>query len=255
MIRRPRTSVSVIVGICAAFILEPLPLLAQVNDRNPQIQPYGLSATARPSPSETSSDSALEITPRTATSQPPTTSSPNEQESNSGELGNSIEPELPPLPTSGPPASMLSAARVSSRPLPYLGLTVQRILSHSKPGRSIEGLEIVSVDHNSPAEKAGLKGRVPMTSIGASAATAGALMAPLDIALMPLLKKTGQLGGSGDLIVAVDDRRVTSETDLQTALANAQPGDTIYLTLVRMDAAGSRKILKVPVKLGKSVAN
>jgi len=89
-----------------------------------------------------------------------------------------------------------------------------------------------------------------MTKLGASGATAGALMAPLDIALMPLLKKTGQLGQTGDLIVAIDDRRVAGEADLQTALGDSKPGDTIYLTVVRLASNGAHKTIKIPVKLG-----
>jgi S1-C subfamily serine protease len=165
---------------------------------------------------------------------------------------NSPEQELPPLPTSGPPISMLANDAQQLQPaLPYLGISVQRIDSHSTPGRAIEGLEIVSIDPNSPAERAGLKGRDGMTRLGASGATAGALMAPLDIALMPLLKKTGQLGQPGDLIVAIDDRRVVGEADLETALGDSKPGDTIYLTVVRLGSNGTRRTMKLPVKLGE----
>ena len=73
-------------------------------------------------------------------------------------------------------------------------------------------------------------------------------MAPLDIALMPLLKKTGQLGETGDLIVAIDDRRVTGEEDLETALSDCKPGDTIYLTVRRLANDRSHKTIKLPVK-------
>jgi S1-C subfamily serine protease len=145
---------------------------------------------------------------------------------------------------------MLSAPAVPHQPLPYLGLSVQHIESHSTPGRDIEGLEIINVDPDSPAARAGLKGRGGMTKLGASGATAGALMAPLDIALMPLLKKTGQLGRTGDLIVAIDDRRVIGDADLETALGESKPGDTIYLTVVRLATDGARQTLKIPVKLG-----
>jgi S1-C subfamily serine protease len=138
--------------------------------------------------------------------------------------------------------------------LPYLGLSVQRIESRSKRGGKVVGLEIVSVDPNGPAERAGLKGRGGMTRLGASGATAGALMAPLDVALLPLLKKTGQLGQTGDLIVAIDDRRVTDEVDLETALDDSKPGDTIYLTVLRLGTDGTHQTLKIPVKLGNPVS-
>jgi len=93
-----------------------------------------------------------------------------------------------------------------------------------------------------------------MTKLGASSATAAALMAPLDIAVMPLLKRTGQLGQTGDLIVAIDDRRVARETDLQTALAESRPSDTIYLTILRLATDGAHKTIKFAVKLGNETA-
>ncbi len=198
------------------------------------------------------SDATLEIAPRSAPT-PPAIISPASTPNDSGDLTNSPEQqELPPVPTSGPPSSMVSNDSQQPQPaLPYLGISVQRIESHSTPGRDVEGLEIVSVDPNSPAARAGLKGRSGMTRLGASGATAGALMAPLDIALMPLLKKTGQLGQTGDLIVAIDDRRVVGETDLETALGESKPDDTIYLTVVRLANNGARETIKIPVKLGE----
>lgn len=197
------------------------------------------------------SDAALEIAPRVS-APPSQTGTAPAVPSETDDAGNPPEQELPPVPTSGPPSSMISAAR---RPaLPYIGLSVQRIESHEKRGRDLLGLEIVSVDPGSPADRAGLRGRGNMTELGASGATAGALLAPLDIALMPLLKKTGQLGQTGDLIVAVDDRRVTGEVDLETALAESRPGDIIYLTVVRPGANGTHQTIKTPVKLGGVVS-
>jgi PDZ domain-containing protein len=198
---------------------------------------------------EVNPDATLEIAPRSGAAAVPKQSSSQSSPGDAVDLGNASEQELPPLPTSGPPASMISNG--PGQPPPYLGISVQRIQSRSTPGRDIEGLEIVSVDLGSPAEHAGLKGRGGMTKIGASGATAGAMLAPLDIALMPLLKKTGQLGQPGDLIVAIDDRRVTNEVDLQTALTESKPGDTIYLTVVRPGSHGAGKTIKVPVELGK----
>jgi S1-C subfamily serine protease len=135
---------------------------------------------------------------------------------------------------------------------------VQTIYSNDRPGGLVNGLEVVSVDHNSPAATAGLHGRGKMTSVGESGATVGALMPPLNLLVMPLLKKTGSLGEGGDLIVAIDDRRVANDLDLQSELESLKPGDTIYLTIVRSTKDGSQQKLKLPIKLGdasKAVAN
>jgi len=197
---------------------------------------------------DANSDAALEIAPRTTPPAASTGNAPVPTPGDTGDLGNSREPELPPVPTSGPPSSMV-AANPTHQTLPYLGLSVQRIESRAMRGHDFEGLEIISVDPKSPAADAGLRGRGAMTTLGASGATAGTLMAPLDIALMPILKKTGQLGQTGDLIVAIDDRRVTGEVDLATALSESKPGDTIYLTVVRLATDGTRQTMKIPVKL------
>jgi PDZ domain len=234
--------------ICVAAVVTAANIPAQTTAPDSQLKSLGQALPpTQNAGGGVNSDAALEIAPRFG---PPlaTEPSPASIPSDSGDLTSSPQEELPPVPTNGPPSSMVS--NDSQQPLPYLGISVQRIESHSTPGRAIDGLEIVNVDPNSPAERAGLKGRGGMTRLGASGATAGALMAPLDIALMPLLTKTGQLGQPGDLIVAIDDRRVAGEVDLETALGHSKPGDTVYLTVVRPASRGAPKTIKIPVKLG-----
>jgi PDZ domain-containing protein len=141
-----------------------------------------------------------------------------------------------------------SAAAEPKRP--YLGMSIQYIQSDATPGREVRGLEVVGVDPDSPAEHAGLRPRGAMTNVGATGATAGALVPPLDLVVMPLLKKSGQLGAPGDLIVAIDDQRINSEADLQDVLDQSKPGDTIYFTVVRSTQGGGHDTLKVPVRLG-----
>jgi hypothetical protein len=250
----PVLRLGIIVAFCATTIATAAIVRAQSAQPDSQVK-----TGAGLSPNEEKAgggnpDAALEITPRSGTSVAPADNSANSSSSDSGDLTGPPEQELPALPTSGPPTSMLAYGAPPRPNLPYLGISVQQIESHSTPGRDVEGLEIVSIDPDSPAERAGLKGRGAMTKLGASGATAGALMAPLDIALMPLLKKTGQLGQTGDLIVAIDDRRVAGEVDLQTALADSKPGDTIYLTVVRLGGDGARKTLKIPVRLANPVS-
>jgi hypothetical protein len=238
-------------ALCLVALAAAANALAQTAVSDSLQPPIRASEQTQKPAAGVNSDATLEIAPRGGPQKP--TEGPSDSiPTDSGNFANPPESELPPVPTSGPPSSMVSTVPRPS--LPYIGLSVQRIESHSTPGRDVVGLEIVSVDHDSPAERAGLKGRGGMTKLGASGATAGALMAPLDIALMPLLKKTGQLGHAGDLIVAIDDRRVTGELDLATALGASKPGDTIYLTVVRSGPGGTDTI-KIPVKLGTPVSS
>jgi len=133
--------------------------------------------------------------------------------------------------------------------LPYLGLVVE-YTAKTFAGQEDHGLEVISVDSDSPAERAGLKGRGSITPLGAAGVTAGALLGPLTLGVLPLLQKSGQLGKDGDLIVAADDRRLRSEFDLQDELRKLKPGDTIYLTVVRASSDGARQTLKIPVRIG-----
>jgi C-terminal processing protease CtpA/Prc len=151
-----------------------------------------------------------------------------------------------PIHDSAPP----NDAAQPTADLPYLGASVQYIESNDTPGAAVHGLQVVSVDPNSPAEQAGLRGQGQLTKIGASGVTAGAMMAPLDLIIVPLLKKAGKLGADGDLIVAIDDNRVEGASALETALETLKPGDTIYLTIIRLHQDGQHETLKLPIKLG-----
>jgi S1-C subfamily serine protease len=67
---------------------------------------------------------------------------------------------------------------------------------------------------------------------------------------MPLLRKAGSLGATGDLIIAIDDQPVRSDKDLGNALGALKPGDTVYFTIARTMPDNSHKTYKIPVKLG-----
>jgi hypothetical protein len=180
------------------------------------------------------------VIPPSAPSAQPRTKAPESPEQTAPEpdLGS----DNAPLPADLP-------APRNNGPRPYLGITVLYTVS-TRDGQQVNGLEVMDVDPNSPASRAGLRGRTPMTTIGASGATAGELLGPLDAALRPLLAKSGQLGQDGDLIVAIDDHRVTSDSDLPDHLARLHPGDIIYLTVLRQQRGGSYKAVKLPVTLG-----
>src|SRR6266849_5039941 len=221
---------------------------AQTNAGQPQHSSATRSEEAPPSPVG-EPDQTLEIAPRAA---PPVTISPPEPATESP-AANNAEPEngsgsAAASPPSTPASDNGSAAANQKRP--YLGASVQYIYSDDTPGRVVQGLEVVSVDPKSPAERAGLHGRGAMTKMGATGATASVLAPPLDLVLMPLLRRAGSLGATGDLIIAIDDQPVKSDKDLGSALGALKPGDTVYFTIARTMPDNSHKTYKIPVKLG-----
>ena len=62
------------------------------------------------------------------------------------------------------------------------------------------------------------------------------------------------MGQGGDLIVAVDDKRVRDQSDLESAMSRLKPGDTMYLTVIRPDGTDEHTSrtgrLKIAVKVG-----
>jgi hypothetical protein len=140
-----------------------------------------------------------------------------------------------------------------------LGITVN-YTSYCFKGAEEHGLEVTSIDRNSPAEQAGLKATGNEGGVLAAAETASALLGPLQLLTNHFVEKAAQ-GNRGDLIVAVDDQRVRSQADFNDAMAKARPGDTLYLTVIRPVSGGQNsdpngmnmdhKTMRIAVKVGR----
>jgi PDZ domain len=132
---------------------------------------------------------------------------------------------------------------------PYLGITVQ-YTTQCYLGMEEHGLEVLTVDPDSPAAQSGVQGRTAPNALGAAAATASSLVPLLNTLTDSVLSKHGDLGLGGDLIVAVDDHRIRSQQDLEDELARLKPGDTMYLTVIRPLYGGGHTTKKIAVTLG-----
>jgi S1-C subfamily serine protease len=86
------------------------------------------------------------------------------------------------------------------------------------------GLLVVSVDRNSPAAQAGIRGARQRVAVGGY--------------IIPF---------GGDLIMAIDGRSADAATALDRATRGKKPGDTVVLTIYR-----DGRTLKVSVKLGQA---
>jgi hypothetical protein len=241
-----------IVGAALAALVCLAPRGFAQTNAGPSRQSSATRSRAEPTSPSGDPDQTLEIAPRvappaaTAPPSEPATESPPAADNAKGESGSGSAAAA----VSGSTPAPDNGSAAANQKRPYLGASVQYIYSDDTPGRVVQGLEVVSVDPKSPAERAGLHGRGAMTKMGATGATASVLAPPLDLVLMPLLRRAGSLGATGDLIIAIDDQPVQSDKDLGNAVAALKPGDTVYFTLARAMPDNSHKTCKIPVKLG-----
>ncbi len=125
-----------------------------------------------------------------------------------------------------------------------VGMVVREAHRKIDGGGEVAGLLVVSVMPESPAAKAGLRGmRSGAHSVLEGAAVAASLFFPPAIMAVALVDGS-RVGESYDMIIAVDSVRVTNFLDFNDRMRQVEPGDIIYLTVVRN---GHR--LQVPVKV------
>jgi S1-C subfamily serine protease len=98
------------------------------------------------------------------------------------------------------------------------------------------------MESNGPAANAGLKALQEMPKqMLAGLVVAGSMMFPPAIILVSVLTLL-PIGPEGDLIIAVDGLRVKSFLDFENRIHDVQPGEIVYLTIVRRGAR-----IQVPV--------
>ena len=125
-----------------------------------------------------------------------------------------------------------------------LGVELQEGVRRTKNGREIDGLLVVSLQPGSPAERAGVQaGHRQAHDVIEGAAVAASLVFPPAVLAVPVIE-TIQLGENYDLIIGIDGNRVTNFMDFQDRLRDVQPGETVYLNILR---GGKR--LQLPVEM------
>jgi len=131
---------------------------------------------------------------------------------------------------------------------PYLGVDLE-YTTHCYLGMEEHGLEVVNVYPNSPAARAGLIARTGSTPTGDLSVLGSVLLGPVALITVPLLRKSGALGTGGDLIVAVNDMRVRSGSELFSALGHIKAGDTAYITVIRPLRGGYHRTMRIALHI------
>jgi hypothetical protein len=207
-------------------------------------------------------DTTLEIAPQPGATMPKpgVEEIPTDRGFHPGEDDTDVEPSFRNLQTEKSTGKSEENIRTGNQPQenfrphgrPYLGITVQ-YASKCYSGGEQHGLEVVTIDPSSPAAQAGLQARSDISPVGAAVTTAIGILPGGSLLANSALGRTGAMGQGGDLIVAVDDKRVRDQGDLENAMARLKPGDTMYLTVVRptgTDERGPHQTLRIAVKVG-----
>jgi PDZ domain len=111
-------------------------------------------------------------------------------------------------------------------------------------GREVDGLFVVAVQPHSPASKAGVQaGHRAAHDVLEGAAVAASLVFPPAMLAIPVIESV-HLGEDYDMVIGVDGTRVSNLMDFEGQLRDAQPGEIVYLNILR-----SGKRLQVPIRM------
>ena len=129
-----------------------------------------------------------------------------------------------------------------------LGMRLREDKRALNTGEEADGLLVVAIAKNSPAADAGLhvySAAAHNTITGV--AMAGAMLFPPAILLLPALDYAA-IGESYDLIIGIDGARVRNFLDYQDRTRDLQPGEMIYLSVIR-DGKRLQLTITVPPNL------
>jgi PDZ domain len=114
-----------------------------------------------------------------------------------------------------------------------IGMELREERRALKSGEEADGLLVVAVAKGSPAAEAGLHASSSAKhDVATGVAIAAAMFFPPAILLIPALDYSA-VGQSYDLIIGVDGSRVRNFLDFQDRTRNLEPGEMIYLSVVR----------------------
>jgi PDZ domain len=127
----------------------------------------------------------------------------------------------------------------------WIGLSLSKTRRKLSSGGYANGLLIVDVQPQSPAARAGLQPSTEgkaRTAVEVAAMAAGMMFPPamLGVAII----RSTHVDESYDMIIGIDGDRVANFDDFEAHLRIVEPGETVYLNIVRNGAR-----LQVPVSI------
>jgi PDZ domain len=125
------------------------------------------------------------------------------------------------------------------------GMQLREAKRTLKSGEDADGLLITAVAKGSPAAAAGLRAYTHTVhdAIAAAAMVGAVFSGGLSVVVIPALDYM-QVGESYDMIIGVDGSRVTNFLDFQDRMRDLQPGEIVYLSILR---DGKRLQVTIPV--------
>lgn len=125
------------------------------------------------------------------------------------------------------------------------GMQLREARRTLKSGEEADGLLVTAVEKGSPAAAVGLHAYTHNVhdALTAAAMVGAVFSGGLAVVVIPALDYM-QVGESYDLIIGVDGSRVTNFLDFQDRMRDLQPGEVIYLSVVR---DGKRLQVTMPV--------
>ena len=160
----------------------------------------------------------------------------------------------PPPPNVGTLAEYMG--RSGGEPEPFyvsrVGVSLLEDRARLASGQMMAGLSVISVEHFSPAEDAGIRSeRVPASTtaakvgLGALAIGGTLFFPPAALGLVAIQKV--HWNKLRDVIVAVDAERIRNLCELEAMLRKAKAGEIVYLTVIR---EGRREQLQITAPSG-----
>ena len=153
-----------------------------------------------------------------------------------------------------PPSQLMQGYNNDGELSTPFGMQLREAKRTLKSGEDADGLLITTVQKGGPAATAGLHPYNHTVHDALAGAAIAASLVPFGqaaILLIPAMDMM-QVGESYDMIIGVDGSRVTNFLDFQDRMRDLQPGEIIYLSIVRN---GKRLQVTLPVTADTLQAN